>query len=445
MLHPNPQRMLRLNVGGRDFIVLEEDLRTHPDSLLAKCLDPASPFRPHRSENGAFVFARDAQLFERVILPVLRTGYFDGASVDPFVALQELDYFCLLNHHPRRAPSPRALSPAEAGVLCRVMLARLMRTLPESRMGMQALFFAEEMCFDPLNPALNVGLFVTVLGPMFRSIALMEHQVFVQWSCFDAEVSYCNRSKSYRTASAHEPVHAFAAYELDPPTPASTAQWEVAACTRLEDAGFDRVANWMFLTPNRYLCDCREGSVEVATADGPCPLRVHLRMCYDLVQKCTLVDCTAAPTGPWTAYQSYLVVVVAGKRQDDGGGGEGGGPPPDLATLHDVLEWLKRDSRWVEVTIPAMTRLFDGASACSAKNQRFVVDDYLVYAIVCRHPMCKDRFVHEDPAAERKRLVGNLAPVVDGVVGAASFDMRVVNQSRIRRLCRMQLLALRID
>lgn len=424
-------KAFHLKVRGKSFVLTEASLASHPDSLLAKCLTAGTTgFQAHaQDDDGAFVFDRDPVLFEHVVLPMLRTGLLvlDEARIDPFAALQELDYFCLLE----TTGSPQTgLTSREAVVLCKLALDRLVHTFAPNQRSLQLLLFAEDMDMNMVDVAFDVGLFTTVLANMFRSLALTGYQMLVRWEMVETEVRFCSVTKSFRVVSSLELVHAYTHFDC-----LREVEWSVVCVQALALASYEQRTQWIFTTPNRYLYECREGAWDLMDV---CPLRVHVRMCYDLLQKCTAVDIGVhrLPTEPWQGYLSYVLVLVASPK---------GTATLDFLkaaralSLQDLEAHVHQHSQYRFVTYPPTTRIFQGSCTTSLKNERFSTEEYDICAVVLRQSSGHhERLVTDDPTAHRRRLFGNLGTIAEN----APTNTRVVDPSRVRRVCRMQLLTL---
>jgi hypothetical protein len=89
------ERLVRLSLRGKVFILSSSTWEKHPESLLAKAF--STEMRPTSLMDGdAYFFNRDAELFERVVLPFYDHGFWQWVDGDdPRMLYAEMEYWGL--------------------------------------------------------------------------------------------------------------------------------------------------------------------------------------------------------------------------------------------------------------------------------------------------------------------------------------------------------------
>ncbi len=421
-----PDRVLTLIVGGKAFTLSANLLHTHPESMLAKCFSP-NPLgegllmRPEH--DGAYLFDRNANLFQHVVLPYLQNGCIQlSPDINPFHALEELDYFGLLDQ-----PSfvKRGITEAESTVLVRTFLGRLLCTMLPN-IGGTFLFFAESIVTDPLAVTVDVAFLLTVVPSLLKSMALTEHGLCLSWRVFDGEVESCSLNKTHRCVLYNEHILAytllsrFDGLEVTKPCSASTPfeTYTLAGSTGS--------------TPLRYLHDAQRTELHLLTADSPTPLQITITLTYDSLHRHHSIELVAHKTGPWNTYLPLYVCAVAVPIHDSTAVFE------RLAGMHmqELLAHVHTQDRFHVIGPGQGMRVHDRAFYRGARGVRFPTDQYRYVALLFEGHQMSDTLTANDPASRRPKY---------GSTGASSNQTtRVVTASlgRTRRLCRMQVVAI---
>lgn len=367
--------------------------------FLARCL-ARDQLTLQKNEQGMFVLDRDVCLFTRVILPTLRHGYYDDATVDPLAALAELTFFGLAT------PSPGGLSVAEGTVLCRVFIDRVVSTL-NNKQGATLVFFAEDVNASFFDTHIDVALLVTVLAPVLRARALMDYGLALSWTLSEGETAYSHNGRSYRVTATGESVYAYN-YFLRPYKDLDT--WTAVASTEL-------VLSTATTTRSvRNGIDHRKGDLSVPT--GPCPLDVAVTTSYDTMQKRTIVHLKPTRTGEWTSTRSYAVVLLSTTSTTS---------PLDTTEL-TLGNLADKAPQWSNVMGQRLClRVYEASNDASPRNVRLPMAARVV-AILMHHELTHDIL----STTETARRV------------QAAPESRIVTQSRTRRICRLQAVVLSV-
>ena len=91
----NPNSVLKLNVGGKEFMTTQSTLLSDQNSMLAKMFSPDSNGRipATQDDRGAFFIDR-CPIYFGVILNFLRSGQFEKrANIDMKFLRSEAEYF----------------------------------------------------------------------------------------------------------------------------------------------------------------------------------------------------------------------------------------------------------------------------------------------------------------------------------------------------------------
>lgn len=389
--------MLKLRVSERTFEIPRLVVK---GSLLSKCMASPDLVPLAMDAEGFIIIQRDARLFESVILPFLHHGYFDPTHIDPFEALQELDYYGLSASSLKEEPG---FSLHQAQIACRIVVDRVVNTMAEQPM-INLLFFAEKVRFDPFETSFDVSLFSDMFAPLFLSRALTDYRLHLRYVMFEAEVHYCQATKCFRVTETCETVHAYVMFH-----PVNQGTLHTSGFFH-EVPAYELVTN----TPSRYLLDCREASFR---DEGDLRMNGRARVFYDQLQKCQVVDLSVT-AGVWDATGSYSlwVVAVPVALKDEW-------HPPE--TAEGVIEATEADARFRPIMRQGI-RLSCTSTGHGVKNKRFPASQYVLWFGLYCCLVTSESFVAADPS--RRAIRGS---------------SRVVTQNRTRRLCRLHVVALK--
>lgn len=386
----------KLNVGGRVFCIDPAVLSSSSSFFLHRASEPSENnggFCLDQDSSGCFVIDRDADLFESIVYPLLTRGVAHYHGMDPHVVLQELSYFGLTT------PLPNALSTEEANLLCRLLIDR---TLDLNYQCTQLLLFAEDLQVCPFNIHVDVQILITFLAKRLKTIAMTEYGIALQWAVFDTEVSYDVASKMFRTTRSQEAIQAYTVYSR----PSELAQWTVAADPAvMKSCGIEYVQH----TGKHYIMHPVKAKIESED------ITVKVVMNYDLFRSRTVVaiDCQKTDKTLDTMPAFAIVLLFANKDEH---------PIPTPHTLDD----LSRCTPWEPVLGSRLAmRVAQGNVETCHRLVDPAIFSILVYLVRTDK---KVDYIHTTP---KQYLHPNLKM------------NRVVPQTRQRRLCRMQLLAVR--
>lgn len=377
--------MTVLSVSGRIFSVPQSMLR----GTLRMCTDDDTIFlRTKPDASGVYHVDRDPHTFETVILPFLRNGGVIPAGTDAFMALRELDYYGLIE---RPDAAPRGLSIHHATTWCRMMIDRLVLTMGTRPLATMC-FFCEDVRFHPLDTSIDLSLFVKTFGELFRSIALTEYQVLLQWDMSKTEVQYCSLAKNFRTTETSDLIYGYVHFR------------------KLESTGTVVFSGYMqagapsdfvtcTYTPIRHMVDCRTLGFDIGSC---CPIKGRVRVWYDQLQKNTIADIELDhDTEGWTGITSYSLQIYTGD--------------PAVPLFRSAM------------------RIYQHATAMGMKSRRYT-DQELWMVISEDTAPPRETFVSTDPFTQRARILTSGRP------GAT----RIITQTRTRHICRLQGVVLSI-
>lgn len=275
--------MLAVRVGSRVFHLLPETLASSP--LLSRCTTKSS-LSIRVGEDGVYEIDRDPDLFERIILPHLKHGYFDYP--DPLVALSELSYYGLAD------TCPQGISLDEASVLCRIVIDRILLTMNQNR-ALTLELFCDNVNFSPLDTEFNVAGVTGIFGRLLASRALTDYGMSLTWTVRDVHVLCEASSRTYRATDTDDYIYAYVSFSK----PAN--DWY-----KIMSYPLVPVAEH----PVRYSQHYRKTTI---VHDH---LQVEVTVYYDSIQSKTMIQVEGKSLGSYTSIRSYGVVIFAATNRD---------------------------------------------------------------------------------------------------------------------------------
>jgi hypothetical protein len=360
------QKTRVIRVGGQCFFLNDAILSASP--LLTRCCHATltDDLMVTRDPDGICALDRDALLFQHVVLPVLRHGYYTRTDVDPFLALAELSYFGLAT------PSPGGLGVAEATVVCRLAIDRLLRTM-HTRTAASVCFFAEDVDSCPLSPRADLGLCTTLLAALFKSRALVDYGLALDWTLSETEVTASRDGRRFSVVATGEPILACVHFGVPP----ATERWAPVAEVCLEPISTPLPG----LIRARRLTWCAQGVLAVDDM-----IRVTVACAYDSVHKRLIVSARTTIPTHWRTIASYGLFLSL-----------------------DAQPILKRMVRLSEYVTEAL------------RSPDPPAPNAIITATIVASPTCRETFVAQDVA--RSHIGGG--------------DTRLVAPTKTRRICRL--------